>query len=43
LLGSSLGAVTALAEAGLDPRIEAPVLDSMHTQVRYAAQASNGG
>jgi pimeloyl-ACP methyl ester carboxylesterase len=39
VLGNSLGAATALAEAGGDPRIKALVLDSMHTRIRYQIEA----
>jgi pimeloyl-ACP methyl ester carboxylesterase len=39
VLGNSLGAATALAEAVDDPRVEALVLDSMHTRVRYQIEA----
>ena len=35
VLGISLGAATALAEAASDPRVEALALDSMHTRVRF--------
>ncbi len=35
VLGISLGAATALAEAASDPRVEAIALDSMHTRVRF--------
>jgi fermentation-respiration switch protein FrsA (DUF1100 family) len=35
VLGLSLGAGTALAEAVGDPRVDALVLDSMHTRIRY--------
>ncbi len=45
VLGNSLGAVTALAEARTDERVEALALDSMHTRVAYqiAARVSHGG
>lgn len=39
VLGNSLGAVTALGEAGDDQRVEALALDSMHTRVRYQMEA----
>jgi pimeloyl-ACP methyl ester carboxylesterase len=39
VLANSLGAVTALAEARLDPRIEAMTLDSMHTRLHYQLEA----
>jgi pimeloyl-ACP methyl ester carboxylesterase len=39
VLGNSLGAVTALAEARDDPRVEALALDSMHTRMRYQIEA----
>lgn len=39
VLGNSLGAVTALAEALQDPRVEALALDSMHTRMRYQVEA----
>lgn len=39
VLGNSLGAVTALAEAVGDPRVEALALDSMHTRTRYQVEA----
>lgn len=42
VLGNSLGAVTALGEAGDDPRVEALVLDSMHTRVSYQIDARVG-
>jgi pimeloyl-ACP methyl ester carboxylesterase len=35
VLGNSLGAATALAEATSDPRVAALALDSMHTRIRY--------
>lgn len=38
VLGNSLGAATALAEATGDPRVEALALDSMHTRVRYQVE-----
>jgi pimeloyl-ACP methyl ester carboxylesterase len=38
LLGNSLGAFSGLAEAVDDPRIEALVLDSMHTRTRYQVE-----
>jgi uncharacterized protein len=39
VLGNSLGAVTGLAEAIDDPRVEALALDSMHTRMRYQVEA----
>jgi fermentation-respiration switch protein FrsA (DUF1100 family) len=39
VLGNSLGAATALAEAVGDDRVEALVLDSMHTRLRYQVEA----
>lgn len=39
VLGNSLGAATALAEARDDRRVEALVLDSMHTRIRYQMEA----
>ncbi len=39
VLGNSLGAATALAEAVGDPRVEALALDSMHTRFRYQVEA----
>lgn len=39
VLGNSLGAVTALAEATKDPRVEAVALDSMHTRMQYQVEA----
>lgn len=39
VLGNSLGAATALAEARDDPRVEALALDSMHTRMRYQIEA----
>jgi fermentation-respiration switch protein FrsA (DUF1100 family) len=39
VLGNSLGAVTAVAEARGDPRVEALALDSMHTRMRYQIEA----
>jgi pimeloyl-ACP methyl ester carboxylesterase len=39
LLGNSMGAVTAVAEARDDPRVEALALDSMHTRMRYQVEA----
>jgi len=39
VLGNSLGAVTALAEAGGDDRVEALALDSMHTRTAYQIEA----
>lgn len=39
VLGNSLGAVTALGEAGSDPRVKALALDSMHTRVSYQIDA----
>ena len=39
VLGNSLGAATALAEAGDDPRVDALALDSMHTRIRYQMEA----
>jgi len=35
VLGNSMGAVAAVAEAGADPRVEALALDSMHTRTRF--------
>lgn len=39
VLGNSLGAVTSLAEALHDARVEALALDSMHTRTRYQVEA----
>jgi pimeloyl-ACP methyl ester carboxylesterase len=39
LLGNSLGAATALAETVGDDRVDALVLDSMHTRLRYQIEA----
>ncbi len=39
VLGLSLGAATALAEATGDPRVEALALDSMHTRIRFQVEA----
>ena len=39
VLGNSLGAATALAEAVGDDRVDALVLDSMHTRLRYQIEA----
>jgi len=39
VLGNSLGAGAALAEATGDPRVEALALDSMHTRLRYQVEA----
>jgi uncharacterized protein len=39
VLGNSLGAATALAEAVGDPRVKALALDSMHTRIRYQVEA----
>ena len=39
VLGNSLGAATAMAEAVGDPRVEAVALDSMHTRFRYQIEA----
>lgn len=39
VLGNSLGAGTALAEAAEDPRVDALALDSMHTRIRYQVEA----
>jgi fermentation-respiration switch protein FrsA (DUF1100 family) len=39
VLGDSLGAATALAEARDDPRVDALALDSMHTRIRYQMEA----
>ena len=39
VLGNSLGAATALAEAVGDDRVDALVLDSMHTRLRYQVEA----
>jgi pimeloyl-ACP methyl ester carboxylesterase len=38
VLGNSMGAVTAVAEALGDPRVEALALDSMHTRMRYQVE-----
>jgi pimeloyl-ACP methyl ester carboxylesterase len=38
VLGNSLGAVTAVAEAVGDPRVEALALDSMHTRTRFQVE-----
>jgi pimeloyl-ACP methyl ester carboxylesterase len=38
VLGNSLGAVTAVAEARGDPRVEALALDSMHTRTSYQVE-----
>ncbi|MGZ6256145.1 MAG: alpha/beta hydrolase [Candidatus Limnocylindria bacterium] len=38
VLGNSMGAVTAVAEAVHDPRVEALALDSMHTRMRYQVE-----
>ena len=38
VLGNSLGAGTALAEAAGDPRVDALALDSMHTRIRYQVE-----
>jgi pimeloyl-ACP methyl ester carboxylesterase len=45
VLGNSLGAGTALAEAVDDPRVEALALDSMHTRIRHQIEArvAHGG
>ncbi|HEX6139186.1 MAG TPA: alpha/beta fold hydrolase, partial [Candidatus Limnocylindria bacterium] len=45
VLGNSLGAVTGLAEARDDARVEALVLDSMHTRIGHqiAARVEHGG
>ncbi len=45
VLGNSLGAATALAEARDDKRIEALALDSMHTRLRFQIEArvAHGG
>ncbi len=45
VLGNSLGAATALAEARNDPRVEALALDSMHTRLAYQVEArvTHGG
>ena len=45
VLGNSLGAATALAEARSDPRVLALALDSMHTRLRYQVEArvTHGG
>ena len=45
VLGNSLGAATALAEARDDQRVEALALDSMHTRIRYQIEArvAHGG
>jgi pimeloyl-ACP methyl ester carboxylesterase len=39
VLGNSLGAATAMAEARDDPRVEALALDSMHTRLQYQIEA----
>ena len=39
VLGNSLGAATAIAEAGDDARVEALALDSMHTRLSYQVEA----
>jgi pimeloyl-ACP methyl ester carboxylesterase len=39
VLGNSLGAATALAEARDDRRVSALALDSMHTRIRYQMEA----
>jgi pimeloyl-ACP methyl ester carboxylesterase len=39
VLGNSMGAVTAVAEARDDLRVEALALDSMHTRTRYQVEA----
>ena len=39
VLGNSLGAATALAETVGDDRVDALVLDSMHTRLRYQIEA----
>jgi pimeloyl-ACP methyl ester carboxylesterase len=39
VLGNSLGAATALAEVRTDPRVQAVILDSMHTRIRYQIEA----
>jgi pimeloyl-ACP methyl ester carboxylesterase len=39
VLGNSLGAATAMAEARNDPRAEALALDSMHTRLHYQIEA----
>lgn len=39
VLGNSMGAVTGLAEAISDPRVQALALDSMHTRMRYQVEA----
>jgi pimeloyl-ACP methyl ester carboxylesterase len=39
VLGNSMGAVTAVAEAEDDPRVEALALDSMHIRMRYQVEA----
>lgn len=38
VLGNSMGAVTAVAEARSDPRVEALALDSMHTRTSYQVE-----
>ena len=38
VLGNSMGAVTAVAEAADDPRVEALALDSMHTRMRFQVE-----
>lgn len=38
VLGNSMGAVTAVAEAREDPRVEALALDSMHTRTSYQVE-----
>jgi pimeloyl-ACP methyl ester carboxylesterase len=42
VLGDSLGAAAALAEATTDPRVEALVLESMHTRLRYMVEIRVG-
>jgi fermentation-respiration switch protein FrsA (DUF1100 family) len=42
VLGTSLGAVTTLAEMIRDPRVEAIALDSMHTRMRYQVESRLG-
>ena len=38
VIGNSMGAVTAVAEADDDPRVEALALDSMHTRTRFQVE-----
>ena len=39
VLGNSLGAATGLSEAVGDDRVDALVLDSLHTRLRYQIEA----